>query len=259
VAGALTVAAARFEGTDLLVPVFVGAVRPDRYTVEPVGGSLRPGMPIYALDGGALAIAGAGGSSAHPVADALARLGSLAGQDPSLPRTIGVCFQAITPALAAFVGEGGVLVSVVQEDGPAGRAGVLPGDVVTRIAEVPTPTLEEARRQIASSPSGRTVAVTVRRAGRPRELEVAVEETLGRESCVGAQQAAPAAPLARTLLTDSALSGAGLSPDAVVVAVDGVPAGQRSAQAALRRQKGAHLLHVQEGEDRFFAVVGSSE
>jgi hypothetical protein len=104
VAGALTVAAARFEGTDLLVPVFVGAVRPDRYTVEPVGGSLRPGMPIYALDGGALAIAGAGGSSAHPVADALARLGSLAGQDPSLPRTIGVCFQAITPALAAFVG-----------------------------------------------------------------------------------------------------------------------------------------------------------
>jgi S1-C subfamily serine protease len=257
IAGALAVAVARVEGTDFVTPVFVGAVRSGTYTVRPVGGPLRPGMPIYDLRAEAIGITGAEGSIAHSVRGALDRLDALAGQAPLLPRTIGVCFQAITPSIAELVGEGGVLVSDVQEDGPAGRAGVRPGDVLIRVGEVPTPTLDAARRQIASSSSGHAIRATVRRKGRERTWEIPVEETLAQGSCDGPLPAA--APRARTVLTASERSRAGIAPDVFVLAVDGVPAGQRSAQVPPRRREGARLLHLQDGRRRYFAVAGGEE
>jgi S1-C subfamily serine protease len=259
VAGALTVAAARFEGRDLLVPVFVGAVGPDSYRLEPVGGPLRPGTPIYNLDGEAIGIAAGEGPIAYSLAGVLDRLDAMAREAPGFPRSIGVCLQTITPSIAKRIGDGGVLVSDVQEDGPAARAGVGPGDVVIRVAGEPTPTLAAARQRIASARAGQRIMVTVRREGRSRELEVTVEETLARGSCDGAKPLPAAALRVGSVLTAPELSRAGLSPDAFVLSVDGVSIGQRSAQAALRRGENARLLHVQERTRRYFAVVGGEE
>jgi S1-C subfamily serine protease len=259
IAGALAVAAARVEGTDFVTPVFVGAVRSGTYTVRPVGGPLRPGMPIYDLRAEAIGITGADGSIAHSVRGALDRLDALAGQAPVLPHTIGVCFQPITPSIAELVGAEGVLVSDVREDGPAGRAGIRPGDVLIRVGDVATPTLDAARRQIASTSSGHAVRVTVRREGRERHWEIPVEETLAHGSCDGPKPPPAAAPRARTVLTDSELSRAGIAPDVFVLAVDGVPVGQHAARVPVGRAKGARLLHLQDGRRRYFAVAGGEE
>jgi S1-C subfamily serine protease len=123
----------------------------------------------------------------------------------------------------------------------------------------PTPTIDAARQRIAGAAADEAVTLTVRRDRRQRELQVTAEETLARGSCGGPKPLPPDAPRAGSVLPALELARAGLSPDVIVLSVDGVPVGRRSALAALRRRDRARLLHVQEEAHRYFAVVGGEE
>lgn len=253
--GALAVAAARYEGMELVIPVFVGAVGEQGYMLMAAGGSLAPGMPIYNLAGEAIGVAGAT-SMAYSVAEAAGRLRAAARDGQGLPRTMGVCLQPVSAALAPLVGENGVLVSDLQEGGSAQRAGLRPGDVVVRIAGAPTATIETARKQIASASPQRALDVTVRRQGRERAMQIQVEETLAPTACSTSRPLPPSAARAGAVVSAGALSAAGLSDGTFILSVDGVPVAQRAALAALRRPGTRRLLHVQDGTRRYFAVVG---
>jgi serine protease Do len=254
--GALAVAAARFEGMELVMPVFVGAVAEHGYLLMSAGGPLPPGMPIYNLAGEAIGIASGGTSMAYSVAETAGRLRAAARDGQGLPRTMGACLQPLSPALESLVGANGVLVSDLQEGGPAQRAGLRAGDVLVRIAGSTTETLVTAREQIASASPDQELAVTVRRQGQEREMQVRVEETLAPHPCNGRRPVSPSAPRAGAVVDAIELSAAGLSDEALILSVNGMPVAQRAALAALRRPGTPRLLHVQDGTRRYFAVVG---
>lgn len=76
---------------------------------------------------------------------------------------LGVDPRDLTASLAqelGFVGNGVVIVSV-DADGPAGRAGVLPGDVVTEVAGQTVTSREQLRSIVSSMSPGDTVALAI--------------------------------------------------------------------------------------------------
>ncbi|TDD69706.1 PDZ domain-containing protein [Jiangella aurantiaca] len=84
---------------------------------------------------------------------------------------VGIVPGRITPQIAAALGldiDQGVLVTDVVDDGPAARAGLERGDIITAIAGEPVPTIEdflgharhepgfyEAHRVVATGPGSR--------------------------------------------------------------------------------------------------------
>jgi serine protease Do len=115
---------------------------------------------------------------------------------------LGVTVQSMTPDLARSLelkGTGGALVSSVQANGPADKAGLKRGDVVTTINGVKVSDSNSLRNHVASLKPGTKATLTVARDGREQTLTA----TLG-ELPTGA---APAQP------TDDAenRSGAGLA------------------------------------------------
>lgn len=68
--------------------------------------------------------------------------------------------------------DGGVLVSTVQEDGPAEKAGLKPGDILVKVGDKVVTTNQEVTRAIATQPPGSKVAVTVHRGDKEQVLQV---------------------------------------------------------------------------------------
>jgi S1-C subfamily serine protease len=64
--------------------------------------------------------------------------------------------------IATSVNEPGAVVAAVQKGGPADKAGVKPGDVITSIDGQPTPTADALATVVAALPPGKTVTVDVR-------------------------------------------------------------------------------------------------
>ena len=92
---------------------------------------------------------------------------------------IGVAIQEVTRALAESFNlpqPEGALVSAVEPEGPAARAGIEQGDVVVRFAEKRVAASADLPRVVAAIRPGARVPVTVYRAGEPRELMVTVGE-----------------------------------------------------------------------------------
>jgi S1-C subfamily serine protease len=251
--GGLAVAAARSDGAEVVFPAFISAVGPATYTITAVGGPLPPGTPVYTLDVEALAVMGARPTLAFSLPEVLARLRAAAAEGRGLPRTIGVCLQDLTPAMEELVGAG-VLVSDLLDGGPAEQAGLRAGDVLVRLDGAELSDVAPARRRIAALDPGRVVAATVRRQGKEQRVALRAAETLALHPC---HRPAPAAasPRAGTFFGAEALTAAGVSPDAVVLSVDGVDAGRRP--AARRPRSHGRLVHLQDGGRRFFAVVRS--
>ena len=77
---------------------------------------------------------------------------------------------------ASTITGGGVLVSTVERGGPAARAGIRPGDIVTAVAGKPTPTTDVLASVLATLRPGRRVSVTILRPG-GRRVDITV--TLG--------------------------------------------------------------------------------
>lgn len=92
---------------------------------------------------------------------------------------LGVGIQAVTSDLAAGLGlkEGrGVLVSSVMPGGPAEKAGIRPGDVITAIDGTPVDDPNAFRNRIATTPPGTTVTLAVLRDGREQQIQAKLAE-----------------------------------------------------------------------------------
>ncbi|NOT34041.1 MAG: trypsin-like serine protease [Candidatus Eisenbacteria bacterium] len=91
----------------------------------------------------------------------------------------GFTVQAITPYLAQRLGfrdTEGLVVSRVDPDGPAARAGVKPGDRVRSVNERPIRNVDDAQRSIYGAEVGDRLKLELDRAGRSLTLTVTLEE-----------------------------------------------------------------------------------
>jgi S1-C subfamily serine protease len=75
----------------------------------------------------------------------------------------------------------GAIVTSVSSGGPAERAGLQRGDVITAINKQPVNDNNSLRNLVASMPPGSTVEVTARRNGRDQNFQVALAELPNQE------------------------------------------------------------------------------
>ncbi|MFP4079262.1 MAG: Do family serine endopeptidase [Ectothiorhodospira sp.] len=90
---------------------------------------------------------------------------------------LGVEIQEITPQLAPSFGledPRGILVAGVLAEGPAARAGIRPGDVITHLDETRISSAQEALNLIARRRPGETLEIRGIRNDRPLELQAQV-------------------------------------------------------------------------------------
>jgi serine protease Do len=95
---------------------------------------------------------------------------------------IGVSFQEITPELAGYFGRDGgkgALVASVIEGGPAHRAGVMPGDIITAVASKPLDDAQDLQREVLRLPVGSTVKLAILREGKAKTLDLITAERPG--------------------------------------------------------------------------------
>ncbi len=88
---------------------------------------------------------------------------------------LGVAIQPFTPSIAkAFDAEGvtGVLVSGVQGDSPASRAGLLAGDVILNFGARTVDSPSELRNKVALSAAGKPLDLEIWRDGSRKKLKV---------------------------------------------------------------------------------------
>ncbi|MFT7721637.1 MAG: trypsin-like peptidase domain-containing protein [Roseateles sp.] len=92
---------------------------------------------------------------------------------------IGVQTRELTPELAEALKLGdarGVLVGSVFNDSPAGRAGVKPGDLLTRIGDHAVATPAALLAAVAALQPGSLVALSVQRGGKALDLRLTVAQ-----------------------------------------------------------------------------------
>ncbi len=90
---------------------------------------------------------------------------------------IGVRIQTVTAEIAKTLGlEGrkGALVAGVSPDGPAAKAGIETGDLITGFDGKPVPEMRDLPRIVAETEIGKSVSVDIVRAGKPRKLTLKV-------------------------------------------------------------------------------------
>jgi serine protease Do len=90
---------------------------------------------------------------------------------------LGVNIQDLTPELAKSFGlkdTQGALVANVVPDGPAGKAGILQGDVVVKFNGQQVKAAKDLSRIVAGTPVGETVAVQVIREGQRVDIQAKV-------------------------------------------------------------------------------------
>jgi serine protease Do len=93
------------------------------------------------------------------------------------PAKLGIKYQELTSQLAEYFQVeqgGGVLVSEVDEDGPAAKAGLKAGDVILEVSGKRIERSGDLRRQVDAASPGETVEVKVLRAGQPKTLSVTI-------------------------------------------------------------------------------------
>lgn len=93
------------------------------------------------------------------------------GKGPSL----GMQLRDLTPAESQRLNVRGVVIADVLPGGLAARAGLLPGDVITRLNNTPTPTVSTLLTAIRGLPSNRVVRVAIQRDGVPAIIGLRVE------------------------------------------------------------------------------------
>jgi S1-C subfamily serine protease len=91
------------------------------------------------------------------------------------PRKLGIEYQEIGDQLARFFKlseDRGVLVSRVEDDSPAAKAGIKAGDVLLKVSGRSVKDGEDLRDELRRADPGSEIAVTVQRDGKPQELKV---------------------------------------------------------------------------------------
>ena len=122
-------------------------------------------------------------SMAKPVLESLVATGKV------VRGYLGIAIQDLTPDLATSFGlkqAKGALVSSIAEDGPADRAGIKQGDVITAYQGKSIEDPAALQREVTRTPVGTKAAMKVIRNGREIELAVTVGEQLERGRVAGA-------------------------------------------------------------------------
>lgn len=91
------------------------------------------------------------------------------------PRKLGLEYQEISGQLASYFklqADEGVLVTSVEADGPAGKAGLKAGDVILKLGSREIQDGDDLRRAVDKAEAGRETTLTVQRDGRSLELKV---------------------------------------------------------------------------------------
>jgi S1-C subfamily serine protease len=91
------------------------------------------------------------------------------------PRKLGIEYMEMGEQLAAYFklsGKSGVLVTSVDADGPAAKAGIKAGDVVTKLGTDAIADSGDLREAVSKAEGGKEVSLTVLREGRPVELKL---------------------------------------------------------------------------------------
>lgn len=253
--GALVVGAARSHTADVAVPLFITSVTAGQYGVSGAATDAPPGLPIYDLDGGLLAVS-AGNGTAWRIRYALDRLLSQAAT-ASLPSSIGIAFQVIDTPLAAAIGATGLAVVDVAAGGPADEAGIEVGDVIIGVGAPPADGGSTLTAALAALPAGVPAPLVLRRG--QRETTVTVTPALAHEMAPAPDAAVAAGPRAGALFNSEALAVAAVPADATVVRINGRDV-DSTAQAArnVRQAKGAALVLLEHRGRRFFAAIGTT-
>lgn len=256
--GSLAATAARWNGRDIVAPVFVTSAGSEAYSIDAHGAALG-GIALYNLDGEAFAIAGAPNQgTAFPLREAIERFAARAASGRPLDASLGVMFQPLDGPLQQVFGNTGALVSRTIAGGPADAAGLARGDVIVRIGEMPVAAPAAAQQAIAALKPGTATTVEALRASKPLTFTVVPGSALDRLAPVQAGAPGEATGVrAATLLSAAALESAGIAPDALVLEISGRPVPTRGAAVReWRRSRKPTLLYLQLQNERFFAVAG---
>ena len=97
---------------------------------------------------------------------------------------LGVMIQNVTPALAQefkLKNQSGALIGDVVDDGPAGKAGFKPGDVVLEFNGKPVTDSRHLQLAVAGTKPGSQVPVEILRNGEKKTLDVTIKQLPGTE------------------------------------------------------------------------------
>jgi serine protease Do len=103
---------------------------------------------------------------------------------PERPRKLGIRYMEISGQLAEYFklsGDQGVLVTSVEKDGPAAKAGLKAGDVILEVDGKAIRDGDDLRTKVGDTEGGTAVTVKVQRDGRPLDLQVTLAKPEERE------------------------------------------------------------------------------
>lgn len=113
---------------------------------------------------------------------------------------LGIVMGRLTPELAksfGHVGTEGVLVDDIDDKGPASRAGVRPGDVITALDGKGMRDMVALRNSVAQRRPGTKVKLTVAREGTPRTVELQLGALPGQSDPKARKRGADTKPRAK--------------------------------------------------------------
>jgi len=189
---------------------------------------------IFSQSGGSVGI-----GFAIPVSLAKAVVTQLAESGSVTRAWLGVAIQPVTPDLAKSferADTAGALVSSVTPGSPASRAGLKPGDIITRYDGRAIARVGDLPRAVAETRVGRHVPLTVVRDGKSLELTARVEALESKESRQASSEpdAKPALGLAVQPLTPEVARRLGVTEREGLV-VQGVEEGSPAVEAGFER------------------------
>src|SRR5215475_4138883 len=101
------------------------------------------------------------------------------GEEPWGGSYLGVDTRDVTPERVTALHlkeETGVEITMVDQDAPAGKAGLKEHDVILTVNDQKVESVEQLRRLIREIPSGRTVAIGISRDGQPMTIKAQLAE-----------------------------------------------------------------------------------
>ena len=182
---------------------------------------------------------------------------------------MGVTVQEVTPTLAQSFGldkARGALVSKVDEDGPAAKAGLKSGDVIVGFGGKAIQESGELPAIVADTKPGETVNVRIVRGGDEQDLELTVGEMPSERATLARGPAETQGKLGVTvrqgdegMVVESAqgpAAKAGVRAGDVILGVNGKPVKSAAALKSALDGAGEHVaLLVQRGEARMYVPV----